>query len=105
MSLSKYLSSVSKSRRGSLLAQAARQVALGESHSQFEPLEARRMMAAVVVNGDIGGIPANDTIVVRLRPTDTTILEALVNGAVTYQGPAANVTKLTVNGLNGNDNI
>jgi subtilisin family serine protease len=60
---------------------------------------------SLVVNGDVNGVPVDDTIIVRPDPADATYIEALVNGVVQARMPASSVASITAHGLGGNDTI
>ncbi len=57
------------------------------------------------IDGDEGGVEANDTIVLRLDPNNSRFIQAIVNGNVEYDGPYSPFQTITIDGGLGKDSI
>src|SRR4051812_19298461 len=73
----------------------------------FETLELRRLLSGGVwqINGDINKGHKSDVIIVAPSSTDSSILEATINGKVVSSRSAAKVKQININSGAGNDSV
>ena len=84
-----------------------RRAAFGRAMSRslrFEPMEARLLLATLVVNGDQDSDPQSDEFELRLNASDASQFDVVQNGATTTYELAA-YDDVEINGLNGDDTL